>query len=100
MQSVGNCVISAIRLPVTLQPIFVSKKIEQELKPKEIKPSIVIQHCAVYKFGCDLCDADYVGYTGRHLHERIAEHKYSAIVFCEQKRKNKPITMLDLLLLQ
>ena len=25
------------------------------------------------------CDADYIGYTARHLHERIAEHKYSAI---------------------
>ena len=26
-----------------------------------------------------MCDADYVGYTARHLHQRIAEHKYSAI---------------------
>ena len=33
----------------------------------------------VYKFECDLCDADYVGYTARHLHQRINEHKYSAI---------------------
>ena len=32
-----------------------------------------------YKFACDLCDADYVGYTARHLHQRIAEHKYSSI---------------------
>ena len=28
---------------------------------------------------CDLCDADYVRYTARHLHQRINEHKYSAI---------------------
>ena len=56
-----------------------SKKLEQDLKPKEIKPSIVSQHCVVYKFSCDLCDSDYVGYTARHLHQRIAEHKYSAI---------------------
>ena len=56
-----------------------SKKLEQDLKPKEIKPSIVSQHCVVYKFTCDLCDADYVGYTARHLQQRIAEHKYSAI---------------------
>ena len=49
------------------------------LKPKEIKPSIVNRQCVVYKFACDLCDADYVGYTARHLHQRIAEHKYSSI---------------------
>ena len=30
-------------------------------------------------FTCDLCDADYVGYTARHLHQRIVEHKHSAI---------------------
>jgi len=59
---------------VTLQPIFESKKLEQDLKPKEIRPSIVSQHCVVYKFVRDLCDADYVGYTARHLHRPIAEH--------------------------
>ena len=26
-----------------------------------------------------LCDADYVGYTARHLHQRVNENKYSAI---------------------
>ena len=67
------------KICVTLQPFFVSKKLEQDLKPKEIKPSIVNRQCVVYKFACDLCDADYVGYTARHLHQRIAEHKYSSI---------------------
>ena len=67
------------KICVTLQPIFVSKKLEQDLKPKEIKPSIVNRQCVAYKFACDLCDADYVGYTVRHLHQRIAEHKYSSI---------------------
>ena len=51
-----------------------SKKLEQDLKP-----SIVNQQCVVYKFACDLCDVDCVGYTARHLHQRIAEHKYSSI---------------------
>ena len=37
------------------------------------------KQCVVYHFSCDLCDADYVGYTTRHLHQRIAEHKNSAI---------------------
>ena len=63
----------------TLQPVFVSKKLGQHLKPKEIKPSIVNKQCVVYHFSCDLCDADYVGYTARHLHQRIVEHKNSAI---------------------
>ena len=39
---------------------------------------IVSQQCVVYEFACDLGDADYVGYSARHL-QRIAEHKYSAI---------------------
>ena len=51
-----------------------SKKLEQDLKPR-----IVSQHCIVYKFACDLRGADYVGYTARHLHQRVAEHRYSAI---------------------
>ena len=56
-----------------------SKKLGQVLKPKIIKPSIVNKQCVVYHFLCDLCDADYVGYTARHLHRHIAEHKNSAI---------------------
>ena len=60
------------KISATLQPVFVSKKLEQDLKPKEIKPSIVSRQCVVYKFACDLCDADNVGYTARHLHQRIA----------------------------
>jgi len=39
----------------------------------------VNQQRVVYSFLCDLCDADYVGYTVRHLHQRIVEHKNSAI---------------------
>ena len=58
-----------------LQPVFVSKKLGQDLKPKEIKPSIVNKQCVAYSFSCDLCDADYVGCTARHLHQCIAEHK-------------------------
>ena len=67
------------KIDTTLQPVFVSKKLEQDLMPKEIKPPIVNQQCVVYSFSCDLCDADYVGYTARHLHQRIVEHKNSAI---------------------
>ena len=66
------------KIGITLQPVFVSRKLEQDLKPREIKPSIVKQ-CVVYSFTCDLCDSDYVGYTARHFHQRIVEHKNSAI---------------------
>ena len=67
------------KISLTLQPVFVTRKLEQDLKPKEAKPSIVNQQCVVYYFSCDLCDADYVGYTARHLFQRVAEHKNSAI---------------------
>ena len=52
-----------------------SRKIEQELNVKETKPPIVNQQCVVYGFKCDLRDAGYVGYTRRHLHNRVKGHK-------------------------
>ncbi|XP_078349000.1 uncharacterized protein LOC144633946 [Oculina patagonica] len=58
-----------------IQPVFVSNKIEQKLKVQEKKPPIVNQQCVVYRFQCDLFDASYVGYTLRHLHQRVDEHK-------------------------
>ena len=67
------------KIGVEIKPVFQSKKISQVLAPKEKKPPIVNNQCVVYKFQCDLCDTDYVGYTARHLHQRIGEHKYSAI---------------------
>ena len=67
------------KIDLPLQSVFVSKKLEQDPKPREAKPSIVNQRCVVYHFICDLCDADYVGYTARHLFQRVTEHKNSAI---------------------
>ena len=63
---------------VQIKPVFQSKKIGQILALKE-KPPMVNNQWEVYKFECDPCDAEYVGYTARHLHQRINEHKYSAI---------------------
>ena len=62
-----------------IHPVYTSRKIGSNIKPKESKPPIVNQQCVVYHFKCDLCDADYVGYTCRHLYQRIEEHKGSAI---------------------
>ena len=67
------------KIGVQIKPVFQSKKISQVLSPKERKLPIVNNQCVVYKFQCDLCDTDYVGYTTRHLHQRIGEQKHSAI---------------------
>ena len=37
------------------------------------------QQNVVYYFKCGLCDADYVGFTSRHLHQRVEEHKRSTL---------------------
>ena len=60
-----------------IQPVFVSQKINDLLKIREKKPSIVNQQRVVNKFSCDLCDTGYyIGYMMRHLHERVEEHKH------------------------
>ena len=43
-----------------------------------LRPLIIMFKVALYmnKF---LCNANYVGSTARHLHQRISEHCYSAI---------------------
>ena len=53
--------------------VLVSNKIQHEIKVHEKKMPTVSQ-CVVYKFQCDLCDASYVGYTLRNLHQCMAEH--------------------------
>ena len=58
----------------TIQPVFVSQKINQRLKLREAKPPLVNQQSLVYQIKCDLCDAGYVGFTRRHLHQRVDEH--------------------------
>ena len=57
-----------ILLLITVQPVFVGRKINQDPKEEEEKPQIEIQQCVVYRFQCDLRDAGYVGYTRGHLH--------------------------------
>ena len=50
----------SIKVQTTVQPVFVSRKIGQDLKVRETKPQIVNQQRVVYRFQCDLCDAGYV----------------------------------------
>ena len=67
------------KINVDISPVYTSRKIKDEIKVREDKQPLVNQQCAVYHFQCGLCDAGYVGYTCRHLHQRIEEHKGSAI---------------------
>ena len=67
------------KIETELQPVYTSPKIGDKLKPQEKKPALVNHQCVVYIFKCDLCDADYIGYTTRHLHQRIEEHRASAV---------------------
>ena len=67
------------KIGTDLQPVFTSRKIEEKLKIQEEKPALINHQCVVYIFKCDSCDADYIGYTTRHLHQRIEEHKASVI---------------------
>ena len=64
----------SIKLKTTIQPVFVSRKIGQDLQECENKPQLVNQQCVVYQFKCNLCDTgSYVGYT-RALDEKIDLH--------------------------
>ena len=67
------------KLDHKLQPVFRSCKIGDDLKVQEPKPPLINQQCVVYNYICDLCDAEYVGYTSRHLYKRIEEHRFTAI---------------------
>ena len=62
----------------TIQPVFVSQTINQHLKLREAKLPLVNQQSLVYQFKCDLCDAGYVGFTRRHLHQRMDEHRHTS----------------------
>ena len=54
------------KIDVNVKPFFTSRKLSQTLSVKENKPPIVNTQCVVYLFQCDLCYANYVGYTA-HL---------------------------------
>ena len=43
---------------------------------------IIVMHCqcVVYKFKYELCDADYLGYTCRHLHQRTDERNKGSVI--------------------
>ena len=80
----------------TIQPVFVSQKINQHLKLREAKPPLVNQQSLVYQFKCDLCDAGYVGFTRRHLHQRVDEHRHTSSSIGKHFRDKHSSTPKDL----
>ena len=71
------------KIKTAIQPVFISRKINEDLKVPEDKPAIVNQQCLVYKFQCNLCNAGYVGYTRGHLHERVDGHRQKSSSICK-----------------
>lgn len=51
------------KIGTTLQHVFIGRKLEQDLKPREIKPPIINQQRVVYSLTCDLCNSDDVSFT-------------------------------------
>lgn len=71
--------ISVFKISVTVQPILVRQKLELVVQTKQVQPPIMNQHCMVNSCSYDLCNADHVGYTSRHLHQCDIDHKKLAI---------------------
>ena len=67
------------RLNTQVQPVFTSRKLGDSFGLKEDKLPIINQQNVVYYYKCDLCEAGYVGYTCRHLFQRIDEHASSKV---------------------
>ena len=83
-----------------LLPVFTSTKLEPQVKHRELKPDIVNNQNVVYQFQCHLCDTEksenYIGYTTRHLHQRIEEHKLETSVVGRHMRQIHGIMNVDL----
>ena len=68
-------------LNIDLCPVFISRKVGEDLKHKQIKLALINEQSVVYKSECGWCDASYVGFTRRHLYQRIDERKRSGSIF-------------------
>ena len=67
---------------ILVHPVFTSYKIKDELKAKNVQNlnlQLWISKTLYINFLSFKCDADYVGFTSRHLHQRVEEHKQSVI---------------------
>ena len=62
------------RLNAPCKVIMKTKKIKSVLPP--LKPAVpkMLRSAVVYKIDCPGCDSGYVGFTSRHLQQRVREH--------------------------
>ncbi len=84
------------KITITILPVFVSHNISRDHKLSEVKPPVVNQQSLVYHFKCDLCDAVYVGFTRRHLHQRVHEHKNASSTIGKHFRAEHSLAPRDL----
>ena len=78
LQGFHSCQTQPVQLPVL--GVLVHWRVLAEWSNLEWgKPPIISQQNVVCSFKWDLCDVDYVGFTSRHLHQRVEEHKQSVI---------------------
>jgi len=70
----------SIKVQTTVQPVFASRKIGQDLK---VAKSSTNKASFIVSFQCDLCDTGYVGYTRGHLHTRVERHRQKASSICK-----------------
>ena len=78
--------------------MFISRKLKEDRKIREVKPAIVKHQCLAYKFQCNLCDEGYVVYTRSHLHERVDGHRQKSSWICKhfsQHKSNVPPCFLE-----
>ena len=81
---VKKCIIDLrSKIKTTIQPVFINRKLNEDLKVREVKPATVNQQYLVFKFQCNLCNAGYDGYTRGHLHERVDGHKQKSSSICK-----------------
>ena len=61
----------------TIQPVFISRKLHQNLRIREKKPPIVNHQCVVYSFQYNLCDVGHVNEKTRYI--RAGKSRYAEI---------------------
>ena len=84
------------KINIAIEPVFKSHKLQDEFRSNEPKPNIINQQCVVYEFQCPLCDARYVGYTTRHLFQRIEEHRLQSSSIGKHLKSHHPVETAEL----
>ena len=62
------------KLNAPCRVIMKTKKIKAVLPPLKSAIPKMLRSAVVYKIDCPGCDSSYVGYTSRHLQQRVREH--------------------------